>query len=384
MAFVAILSSAFEICAMKMPDFACCGLALSLSTCLLSTVAWAAPLADRLERPSRLTAKAQQAPLLDVQPLADRLIMVGAEGHILVRKADGQVDQARVPVDLLLTAVHFVDDQYGWAVGHDGVVLHSDDGGASWTRQLDGRTVNGLMLEWAQGEVAHLQAAPSTDEQALESARFTLDDISAGAEAGPSRPLLDVWFRNAREGWVVGAYGTVLHTTDGGSTWAYVAGLDNPDRLHLNTVVGLANGDLMIAGEGGRLYRLSAGQWQPAQVLTPASLYKLIQLRDGQVLAMGFGGALFSSQDDGQHWRAATLSSPTHLYGAEQLADNSVLLTGQAGLLHSKDLEHFRVLQPRNKAVWLGAAALSDGTLALVGNRGLRLLGRDEFKEYLQ
>ena len=99
---------------------------------------------------------------------------------------------------------------------------------------------------------------------------------------------------------------------------------------------------------------------------------------------MGFGGALFSSQDDGQHWRAATLPGATHLYGAEQLDDNSVLLTGQAGLLHSKDLEHFRVLQPRNKAVWLGAAALSDGTLALVGNRGLRLLGPDEFKEYLQ
>jgi photosystem II stability/assembly factor-like uncharacterized protein len=183
---------------------------------------------------------------------------------------------------------------------------------------------------------------------------------------------------------VVGAYGTVLHTTDGGSTWAYVAGLDNPDRLHLNTVVGLANGDLLIAGEGGRLYRQSAGQWQPAQALTPASLYKLIQLRDGQVLAMGFGGALFSSQDDGQHWRAATLPGPTHLYGAEQLADNSVLLTGQAGLLYSKDVEHFRVLQPRDKAAWLGAAALPDGTLALVGNRGLRLLGRDEFKEYLQ
>lgn len=369
---------------MKMSTFARCGLALSLSTCLLSTVTWATPLADRLERPSRLTAKAQQAPLLDVQPLADRLVMVGADGHILVRKADGRVDQAKVPVDLLLTAVHFVDDQFGWAVGHDGVVLHSDDGGASWTRQLEGRTINALILEWAQGEVERLQAASTADEQALEIARFTLDDISAGAEAGPSRPLLDVWFRNAREGWVVGAYGTVLHTTDGGSTWAYVAGLDNPDRLHLNTIVGLANGDLLIAGEGGRLYRQSAGQWQPAQVLTPASLYKLIQLRDGQVLAMGFGGALFSSQDDGQHWRAATLSSAFNLYGAEQLADNSVLLTGQAGLLHSKDLLHFRVLQPRNKAVWLGAAALSDGTLALVGNRGLRLLGREEFKEYLQ
>ncbi|EJN23395.1 BNR/Asp-box repeat protein [Pseudomonas sp. GM78] len=358
--------------------------ALFLSAALLSTTTFASPLADRLERPSRLTAKAQFAPLIDVQRVGDQLVMVGAEGHILLRKADGQVEQTRVPVDLLLTAVHFVDDRQGWAVGHDGVVLHSDDGGVTWTRQLDGRVINALMLEWAQGEVERLQAAASVDEQALESARFALDDIGAGAEAGPSRPLLDVWFRNAREGWVVGAYGTLLHTADGGSTWAYVAGLDNPDRLHLNSVMGLDNGDLLVAGEGGRLYRQSAGLWQPTQVLTPASLYKLTQLHDGQVLAMGFGGALLRSRDHGQHWQAITLPSATSLYGAEQLADDSLLLSGQAGLLHSRDLQHFRVLQPRNKAVWLGAATLPDGTLALVGSRGLRLLGREEIKEYLQ
>jgi photosystem II stability/assembly factor-like uncharacterized protein len=367
---------------MNTPIFAGCAVALSVA--LLSTTSLAAPTTDRLERPSPLTAKAQYAPLIDVQKAGDQLVMVGADGHILLRQADGRVDQARVPVDLLLTAVHFVDDQHGWATGHDGVVLHSDDGGASWTRQLDGRTINALMLEWAQGEVERLQATPTVDEQALENARFALDDISAGTEAGPSRPLLDVWFRNAREGWVVGAYGTVLHTTDGGGSWAYIAGLDNPDRLHLNSVLGLTNGDLLIAGEGGRLFRQSAGHWQPTQVLTPASLYKLMQLRDGQVLAMGFGGALFTSHDDGRHWQAATVPGATSLYGAEQLSDNSVLLTGQAGLLHSKDLQHFRVLQPRNKAVWLGAAALPDGTLALVGNRGLRLLGREEIMEYLQ
>lgn len=61
-----------------------------------------------------------------------------------------------------------------------------------------------------------------------------------------------------------------------------------------------------------------------------------------------------------------------------------MLFTGQAGLIHSSDLQHFRVLQPRNKSMWLTATGLSDGSLALVGNRGLRLLGRDEIKEYLQ
>lgn len=359
------------------------GLVLGLLVSLCATTACATPLADRLERPSHLTPRAQYAPLTDMQPVAERLVMVGANGHILLRQADGQISQAKVPVDLLLTAVHFPDDRHGWAVGHDGVVLHSDDAGVSWTRQLDGRTINALLLEWAQGEVDRLEASPTLDEQALENARFALDDIRAGADAGPSRPLLGVWFRNAREGWVVGAYGSVLHTANGGDSWTSVPGLDNPDRLHLNTVLGLANGDLLIAGEGGRLYRQAAGQWQAVQVLTPASLYKLVELRDGQVLAMGFGGALFRSQDQGRHWQAVQ-SNTASLYGATQLADHSVLLVGQAGLLHGSDLLHMRLLQPRNKDVWLGLAMLPDGSLALAGNRGLRVIAPDEIKEYLQ
>lgn len=369
---------------MNKPNLACRAFLLSLSLGMLSTTTCAAPLTDRLERSSPLSARAQNALLTDLQRVGDHLVMVGADGHILLRSNVGRIEQAHVPVDLLLTAVHFVDDRQGWAVGHDGVVLHSDDAGVNWTRQLDGKAINALMLEWAQREVERLEADTTATEPAQENARFALDDISAGMDAGPSRPLLDVWFRDAREGWVVGAYGIVLHTTDGGMSWAYVPELDNPDRLHLNTVLGLANGDLMIAGEGGRLYRQSGGRWQPAQVLTPASLYKLTQLRDGRVLAMGFGGALFISKDDGQQWQASRLSNGSHLYGAEQLPDDSVLITGQAGLIYSHDMQQLRVLQVRDKSVWLGAAALPDGTLALVSNRGLRLLEPNEIKEYLQ
>lgn len=372
---------------MKIPTRSTLGLLVGLITAALSASPFAAPMADRLERASRVSASASQAPLTDIQRLDQRLVMVGADGHILLREPDGQLQQARVPVDVLLTAVHFVDDHQGWAVGHDGVVLHSGDGGKSWDKQLDGRTINALMLEWAEAEVARLEQVVGADAgeaqlQALDNAHFALDDIKAGAAAGPSRPLLDVWFRNAEEGWVVGAYGMVLQTGDGGKRWDYVAGLENPERLHLNTVLGLANGDLLVAGEGGRLYRQVDGQWLTAQQLTPASLYKLMQLHDGQILAMGFGGALFVSRDQGQHWQPIPLPIKASLYGGEQLADGSLWLTGQAGLLlHSMDLRQFSVRQSAIRGAWLGAVSLGNQQLALVGNNGLRVLATDELKE---
>src|SRR6516162_11590698 len=40
--------------------------------------------------------------------------------------------------DAALHAVQFVDDREGWAVGDEGVVWHTIDGGTSWDRQPTG------------------------------------------------------------------------------------------------------------------------------------------------------------------------------------------------------------------------------------------------------
>ncbi|MDF5922430.1 hypothetical protein P4133_33840 [Pseudomonas aeruginosa] len=63
--------------------------------------------------------------------------------------------------------------------------------------------------------------------------------------------------------------------------------------------------------------------------MSPASLYKLQQLSDGRLLALGFGGTLLASQDQGLSWQVIPLPVRAGLYGAAQLADGSLLLTGQ-------------------------------------------------------
>src|SRR6516162_7314019 len=40
--------------------------------------------------------------------------------------------------DAALHAIQFVDDKEGWAVGDEGVVWHSIDGGKNWERQSTG------------------------------------------------------------------------------------------------------------------------------------------------------------------------------------------------------------------------------------------------------
>ena len=71
----------------------------------------------------------------------------------------------------------------------------------------------------------------------------------------PTNPLLDVWFEDAKPGYVVGAFGLMLRTRDGGTTGSRCCTRDNPKTLHLYAVRGIG-GDLYIAGEQGLLLKL--------------------------------------------------------------------------------------------------------------------------------
>ena len=52
------------------------------------------------------------------------------------------------------------------------------------------------------------------------------------AEQGAENPFLDVWFADAHNGYVVGAFGLIFHTVDAGETWQpWCDAIDNPSGL---------------------------------------------------------------------------------------------------------------------------------------------------------
>lgn len=117
---------------------AACLAALSL----VASVCWPAQASSL---PPPLEAKARpvkQLTRVAVQAMAragDRLVAVGERGVVLLSDDEGRHwRQASVPVSVTLTSLAFVDDKIGWAVGHGGVVLHSIDAGATWSKQIDG------------------------------------------------------------------------------------------------------------------------------------------------------------------------------------------------------------------------------------------------------
>ncbi|WOH38183.1 YCF48-related protein [Thalassotalea fonticola] len=352
---------------------------------------------DALAESAMTSSLAQHSLLMDLDQVGSRLIAVGERGHILISE-DNAISwkQMPVPVRVTLTASYFVDEKHGWAVGHDGVVLHTSDGGSHWQKQLDGRQANQLMLERAQAQLAKnevtIQAAIQTAnpeqlnelEMQLESLTINAEDAESFVIEGASRPFLDVWFRNDREGFIVGAYGLFLHTTNGGDSWQpWTEHIDNQDLLHLNAIR-LVGKSLYIAAEAGHLFRSddNGESWILLDSPYDGTFFGLIGAGDNALVAYGLRGNAFISYDQGNHWQTINTGIDASLFGSTRLPDGSVTLVGDGGFsfqINPKgQVSHLS--QTPNKLPLSAVISKSDTNLLTVGLAGIQPISSQNIK----
>ncbi len=319
-------------------------LALTAVAALLAVSAPRA--ADWLEQPALQAVRAPQSLLLATTVAGKRWLAAGERGVIIWSDDQGASwTQAEAPVSVTLTGLSFVSPDRGWAVGHDGVVLQTTDGGKSWKKLYDGNKTNALLLAEAEANLAKVKAevgeSPEDDAQRtrLEDAEFALEDAQAAGEFGPSRPLLAVKFVDEQQGYAVGAFGQLLHSSDGGQTWeSWTTRLNNPSRLHYNQITITAEGTLLIASEAGALFRSTdqGASFETLSVGYDGPLYGALSLDNGHVLlAYGFGGNLFRSVDNGATWKRLEPLARKSLVAGIVTADGTPLLLSQdRQLLH--------------------------------------------------
>ncbi|HEU4592098.1 MAG TPA: hypothetical protein VFS13_14420 [Steroidobacteraceae bacterium] len=308
---------------------------------------------DEANKPAEIEPLASSSLLLDLAMAGSRIVAVGERGHVLLSDDQGATwRQARsVPTRTMLTAVFFVDGEYGWAVGHDETILNTVDGGETWTR-------------------SHF--APEAQQ-----------------------PLLDLWFANRVSGIAVGAYGAYFTTNDGGRHWASAKFApppaktpthdgeaapnegDVPPDYHLNRIVGVGN-RLYVAAEGGQLYRSEdrGATWRALPSPYEGSFFGLVPIRGEGLLAFGLRGHLYKSADAGETWTRLDSHTTAMLTDGVAINDLRVIISGLAGvLLVSGDGgETFRLTQQDDRK---GLSALlpgSAGAVVVAGEGGVRRL----------
>ncbi len=309
---------------------------------------------DAADQPAQLEPLASQSLMLDLAMAGKRLVSVGERGHVMLSDDQGRNwRQAKsVPTRAMLTAVFFVDADYGWAVGHDETILNTVDGGETWTR-------------------SHF--APEAQQ-----------------------PLLDLWFANRVSGIAVGAYGAYFTTNDGGRTWsgakfapappagttaaAPVDEFDLPPDYHLNRIVGVGN-RLYIAAERGQLYRSDdrGANWRALKSPYEGSFFGLVPIRGEGLLAFGLRGRLFKSGDGGENWFPVESHTTAMLTDGIAINDLRVVIGGLAGvILVSRDAgATFRLTQQDDRKGVSAVLPGPPGAVVVAGEGGVRVIPQD-------
>jgi len=342
---------------------AACAAALAVHT---SPVAMGATFADPLDVAAQPSALASKSLLVDVARAGSRLVAVGQRGHIVGSDDGGATwTQSKVPVSSDLTAVTFVNATTGWAVGHDGVILHTTDAGRSWSLQLDGRRANTQLVETMRARAAANAASPAQKQLLAEAVRFEAQ--------GPDKPFLDVWFADENNGYAVGAFNLIVRTADAGKTWEPLFDQTDNAKLFNLYAIDRIGDDLYIAGEAGLVLKLdpATGRFVALDTDYAGSFFGVVGGKDG-VLVYGLRGNAYRSVDRGATWVKVETGLPATIVSGFRAVDGAIVLADVGGRI-ARSVDGGRTFAPVKLDRTLplaGIAETSDGRLARVGPLG--------------
>lgn len=224
---------------------------------------WRALVSEEMQGVTQPAATVADTSIYGVCALSESLCWaVGANGAILKTINGGLTWESQPsPVSTALRGLAFREGGLiGYAVGDLGVVLCTDNGGSSWKRLQVPSTEDVLSVSlmgetnlWVSGSNGLLLY--STDGHSL----------VAPAASLTSRDLRSIYFYDKLVGWAAGDAGTLIKTQDGGKTWSpipvsvLVEGAETSVTSRLNAISFTNLNDGWAVGDGGLILKTSDG-----------------------------------------------------------------------------------------------------------------------------
>ena len=193
----------------------------------------------------------------DIQILNDQTLWVAGydddDEGVVIKSTDGGQSWINVNgiINEALSAIHFTDDQKGWAVGNSNVILKTSDGGQTWNAD-------------------------------------TLD-------SGPGY-LKSVFFTSSSTGYVAGASGHFYKTTDGGLNWN-PSGPGGFKGLVYNEVQFIHPDTGFIVRNDGRIFTTTdaAATWTESTITPSREIFSIQMLNSRQGIIGGDQASLLST-----------------------------------------------------------------------------------------
>jgi len=215
-----------------------------------------------------------------------------------------------------LNGVYFISSLKGWAVGENGTILNTTDGGETWSFQTGASPYNLRDVLFVSGKGWIVGHGISPNGIVFTSSDEGVNWLTPGPLAFPTPPyaLERAFFLDPNNGWLAGNNGNIYHTVDGGNYW-WNQQLNPGITEALSDVYFRSSGKGWATGSTGRiLITVDTGStWSPVS-LTGGSLYGVWFVDDFNGWTVGAGGVVFYSTDGGSTWGTQTSGVPTNLY----------------------------------------------------------------------
>jgi photosystem II stability/assembly factor-like uncharacterized protein len=272
---------------------------------------------------------------------------VGRFGMILLTRDGGKTWQEQASgTSRALSAISFADRQHGFIAGSAGTILTTSDGGVTWRAQPSGTREHLLGVYASSPTAAHVVGAFGTLLSTSDGgATWRKQELSwdrliplITKDSGILEPNLNaVYFVNPETGWIVGEFGLVLKTSDGGRTWSsQTYGSDRPQLFAVmfrDKLTGWSvgqQGTVLKTTDGGR-------NWLAVDIGTRRNLYG-ISLEDERGLIVG-EGIVMASQDNGASWTRLESTPEKRWLSGAAIKNRQAVVVGQAGTIRVLDLK---------------------------------------------
>lgn len=232
----------------------------------------------------------------------------------------------------------------GVAVGAGGQLMESHDAGKSWKVVTPVLTPLALLgVGMAPGHAIIVGQVGMV---------FVMSDDGQWQkmDSGTKHRLFNVAVKSDGVAVAVGAYGTILRSTDGGKTWTSIAPswtgyTKYGDQPHLYAVNVDDSGTITVAGELGLILRSSdAGKtWQTLHKGNEetsegvSSLFAMQLNPDGTGYVVGQNGTILHTSDHGDTWTQLDSGTQSILLGVHADGAGNVIATGMHDMLISRD-----------------------------------------------
>jgi photosystem II stability/assembly factor-like uncharacterized protein len=227
------------------------------------------------------------------------VILAAPAGAAVSTNQSGWLWGSPEPQGNFLTAIEFGGGT-GYAAGHFGTLLRTNDGGSTWGTVRTGQTLDFAYLEMIDSDsvvVASQCAARRTDDggRTFRRLAFTSNERTC------RRPVYDISFPTADVGYLLTADSRMLRTADGGRSFSQRTAVPSDQGFAAGLMFrNESNG--LAATAGGNVFRtVNGGEDWTREFDGDAPLNEVL-FRETFAVAVGDGGTFLASSDGGDTW----------------------------------------------------------------------------------